>query len=159
GAAGGAAPAAEPSTSAARARASAAAAGAPAASTAGIVGGPLKVGAVITQSGLGDQTPIYHGLDAGLKAVNGQGGVHGITFDLEVLADGTDPSRGQADLRRRVEQDRAFALVGECAPLTDIDAGDYFQQEQIPVFGSCFTSNQQYSNPYMFPLVVKPYLS
>ena len=134
-------------------------AGAPPASTAGVQSGTLKLGAVITQSGLGDQTPIYHGLDAGLKAIDAQGGVRGITFNLEVLDDATDPNRGQADLRRLVEQDHVFSLVGECAPLTDIDAGDYFRQQQVPVFGSCFASNTQYSNPYMFPLVVKPYLS
>jgi branched-chain amino acid transport system substrate-binding protein len=133
--------------------------GAPPASTAGVQSGPLKLGAVITQSGLGDETPIYHGLDAGLKSIDARGGVRGISFNLEVLDDGTDPNRGQADLRRLVEQDHVFALVGECAPLTDIDAGDYFQQQQVPVFGSCFASNTQYSNPYMFPLVVKPYLS
>jgi branched-chain amino acid transport system substrate-binding protein len=133
--------------------------GAPAASNAAVQSGPLKLGAVITQSGLGDETPIYHGLDAGLKYIDARGGVRGITFSLEVLDDGTDPNRGQADLRRLVEQDKVFALVGECAPLTDIDAGDYFAQQQVPVFGSCFASNSQYSNPYMFPLVVKPYLS
>ena len=133
--------------------------GAPPASSAAVASGPLKVGAVITQSGLGDETPIYHGLDAGLKSIDAQGGVRGITFNLEVLDDGSDPNRGQAALRRLVEQDHVFALVGECAPLTDIDAGDYFQQQRIPVFGSCFAANAQYSNPYMFPLVVKPYLS
>ena len=153
--------AASPSPTAASAQPGAvtAAGGAPAASSQGIQSGPLKVGAVITQSGLGDQSPVAHGLDAGLKEINAQGGVHGITFNLEVLDDGTDPNRGQADLRRLVEQDHVFALVGECAPLTDIDASDYFDQQQVPVFGSCFASNQQYSNPYIFPLVVKPYLS
>jgi branched-chain amino acid transport system substrate-binding protein len=132
---------------------------APPAASSAVQSGPMKLGAVITQSGLGDETPIYHGLDAGLKQVDAQGGVRGITFNLEVLDDGTDPNRGQADLRRLVEQDHVFALVGECAPLTDIDAGDYFQQQQVPVFGPCFASNTQYSNPYIFPLVVKPYLS
>ncbi|HEX6489231.1 MAG TPA: ABC transporter substrate-binding protein [Candidatus Dormibacteraeota bacterium] len=134
-------------------------AGAAQASTAAVSGGQIKIGAVITQSGLGDETPIYHGLDAGIKAVNAEGGAHGITFNLEVLDDGSDPNRGQAALRRLVEQDHVFALVGECAPLTDIDASPYFDQQQIPVFGSCFASNQQYADPYMFPLVVKPYLS
>lgn len=134
-------------------------AGAAPASTAAIQSGPLKIGAVITQSGLGDETPIYHGLDAGIKAINAQGGARGITFNLEVLDDGSDPNRGQAALRRLVEQDRVFALVGECAPLTDIDASPYFDQQQIPVFGSCFAANSQYSDPYIFPLVVKPYLS
>src|SRR5579871_2825286 len=62
-----------------------AAGGAAPASTAAVQSGPVKVGAVITQSGLGDQTPVAHGLDAGLKQIDAQGGVHGITFNLEVL--------------------------------------------------------------------------
>jgi ABC-type branched-subunit amino acid transport system substrate-binding protein len=123
----------------------------------GIQDGTITIGAVITQSGLGDETSIYHGLDAAIKEVNANGGVHGLHINLEVLDDGSDPNRGASNLRRLVENDHVFALVGECAPLTDINLGPYFEQQGVPVFGSCFTSNDQFKNPEFFPLVLKPY--
>jgi branched-chain amino acid transport system substrate-binding protein len=119
-------------------------------------GSTIRIGAVITQSGLGDETAAYKGLDAAIKEIDAQGGVKGIKLQLEVADDGSDAGQGRAQLRRLVEQDKVFALVGECAPLTDFDAGDYFQQQQIPVVGSCFAPNAQYSNPFVFPFVVEP---
>lgn len=122
-------------------------------------GGVLKVGAVITQSGLGDETSIYKGLDAAFKTIDDHGGIAGIKVSLEVLDDGTDPNRGQAALRQIVEQDKVFALTGECAPLTDIDATNYFDQQGIPVVGPCFAANTQYADRNIFPIVVQPALS
>jgi len=131
------------------------------ANQAAIQGGEVTIGAVITQSGLGDETPVYHGLDTAIKELNAAGGIRGARVNLEVLDDGTSPDRGQAALRRLVENDHVFALVGECAPLTDIDAGPYFAQQAVPVFGACFTSNDQYTNPQSganqsFSLLLKP---
>jgi ABC-type branched-subunit amino acid transport system substrate-binding protein len=118
----------------------------------------INLGAVITESGLGDETPVYRGLDAAIKEVDAAGGVDGSKLQLEVLDDGTDPNRGQAALRRLVESDHVFALAGECAPLTDINAGPYIEQQQIPTFGSCFASGAEYRNPFFFPIVVEPFL-
>ncbi|MFA5891335.1 MAG: ABC transporter substrate-binding protein [Actinomycetota bacterium] len=119
----------------------------------GVSKGTIKIGAVITQSGLADQTPILRGLSAWIQHVNAAGGVNGRKIELIVEDDGTDTSRGSAALRKLVENDKIFALVSECAPLTDAQNVEYLRKKGVPVIGSCVLGGEQFfKNPYQFPL-------
>lgn len=119
----------------------------------GVSKGTIKIGAVITQSGLADQTPILRGLSSWIQHVNAAGGVNGRKIELIVEDDGTDTSRGSAALRKLVESDKIFALVSECAPLTDAQNIEYLKKKGVPVIGSCVLGGEQFfTNPYQFPL-------
>jgi len=123
----------------------------------GVSKGIIKIGAVITQSGLADQSPVMRGLSAWVQHVNAEGGINGRRIQLIVEDDATDTSRGSAALRKLVENDKVFALVAECAPLTDAQNIEYLKKKGVPVIGSCVLATDQFfKNPFQFPLRVSP---
>ncbi|MFA5786882.1 MAG: ABC transporter substrate-binding protein [Actinomycetota bacterium] len=129
----------------------------PGGSQAGVSKAAIKIGTVVTQTGLVDMSPIVRGLSAWVQHVNAEGGVNGRRIELVVEDDGTDTSRGSAAIRKLVENDKVFALVGECAPLSDVQNIEYLKQKGVPVIGSCILPTDQFkTNRYQFALRPSP---
>jgi branched-chain amino acid transport system substrate-binding protein len=106
---------------------------------------------------LADETPILHGLSAWVQHVNAAGGVNGRKIKLITADDGSDTSRGSAELRKLVEQDKVFALVAECGPLTDAQNFEYLKQKGVPVVGTCILPTKDFNtNPFQYPLRITP---
>ena len=92
----------------------------------------------------GDQ--LATGLQAGLDAINAQGGVNGRKFQLVLYDDGADPAKQLANTKRLVEVDHVFALTMIYAPG---QLGQYVSSVGVPVF----TEGQfddEFTNPWWF---------
>jgi ABC-type branched-subunit amino acid transport system substrate-binding protein len=64
--------------------------------------------------------------------VNAQGGIHGRKITYTVEDDGNDPAKTPEAVRKLVEQDRVFAIVGGSGTATHIGVLDYLKDEEIP---------------------------
>jgi branched-chain amino acid transport system substrate-binding protein len=106
--------------------------------TTGVTGNTIKIGTVRPASGnfaIYDQ--VTTGLDAYIKSVNSAGGVKagdGKTYQLELVKadDGYDPARTPALVKKLVEQDKVFALLGDIGTETNLAVRDYLNQACVP---------------------------
>jgi len=119
-------------------------------------GDTILIGALITQSGPGNVSDGYHAMQAYVQWVNSQGGINGHRLALDVKDDGGNPSVGRAAFQQIVQEDHAFAIVAECAPLTDAVIVDDIAQDQIPVVNDCLTSARGYTSPWLWFNFIKP---
>ena len=106
--------------------------------TTGVEGNTIKIGTVRPASGnyaIYDQ--VTTGLDAYIKSGNAAGGVKagdGKTYQLELVKadDGYDPARTPALVKKLVEQDKVFALLGDIGTETNLAVRDYLNQACVP---------------------------
>lgn len=120
--------------------------------SAGVVaaGATILIGALITQSGPGNVTDGYRAMQAYVQYLNAHGGINGHRLALDVKDDQGNPSVGRPAFQQIVQEDKVFAVVGECAPITDaVIVGD-INQDQVPVVNDCLTSKQGYSSPWIW---------
>jgi ABC-type branched-subunit amino acid transport system substrate-binding protein len=80
---------------------------------------------------------VAEGIRARIEQVNAQGGVKmgdGKTRKIELVIkdDGLDPQRTLANVRKMVEQDQVFALVGTAATPNNLAIGRYINQKKVP---------------------------
>ncbi len=75
---------------------------------------------------------VKKGLESYLNYVNEQGGVHGRKIKLIVEDDGFQPSRTVAAVKKMVEQDEIFAIVGGLGTPTGLAVMDYVLEKQVP---------------------------
>ena len=80
---------------------------------------------------------VAEGIRARIEQVNAQGGVKmadGKTRKIELIIkdDGLDPQRTLANVRKMVEQDEVFALVGTAATPNNLAIGRYITQKKVP---------------------------
>ncbi|MGO4568895.1 ABC transporter substrate-binding protein [Rhizobium sp. 2YAF20] len=80
---------------------------------------------------------VAEGVRARIEQVNAQGGVKmgdGKTRKIELVIkdDGLDPQRTLANVRKMVEQDQVFALVGTAATPNNLAIGRYINQKKVP---------------------------
>ncbi|HVA75296.1 MAG TPA: ABC transporter substrate-binding protein [Acidimicrobiales bacterium] len=92
----------------------------------------------------GDQ--LATGLQAGLDAINAEGGVNGRKFQLVLYDDGADPAKQLANTKRLVEVDHVFALTMIYAPG---QLGQYVSSVGIPVFTEG-QFDEEFTNPWWF---------
>jgi ABC-type branched-subunit amino acid transport system substrate-binding protein len=78
----------------------------------------------------------YSKVSAALKAyfdhVNDHGGVYGRQLKLLVEDDAYDPAKTQTAVRKLVEEDKVFAIVGGLGTATHSAVLDYLKDQQIP---------------------------
>ncbi|MGO7581954.1 ABC transporter substrate-binding protein [Rhizobium ruizarguesonis] len=80
---------------------------------------------------------VAEGIRARIEQVNAEGGVKmgdGKTRKIELVIedDGLDPQRTLANVRKMVEQDQVFALVGTAATPNNLAIGRYINQKKVP---------------------------
>ncbi|HEX6537916.1 MAG TPA: ABC transporter substrate-binding protein, partial [Candidatus Dormibacteraeota bacterium] len=112
--------------------------------------GVIHLGSIITQTGPGRSITMAHALVAWEKSVNASGGVNGCKIDIDggsILDDQGNPDLGASQYRQLWEDDKVFAFVGECAPLTDEQMVPYVQQNSVPLVGECQSATSAYSPP------------
>jgi len=113
-------------------------------------GETILIGAVITQSGPGNVSDGYKAEQAYVQWVNRTGGINGHRLALDVKDDGGNPAVGDPAFQEIVQQDHAFAIVGECAPITDSTLTSQIAQDQVPVDNMCLTTPDAYKSPYIW---------
>jgi branched-chain amino acid transport system substrate-binding protein len=112
--------------------------------------GVIHLGSIITQTGPGRSISMAHALVAWQKSVNASGGVNGCKIDIDggnILDDQGNPNLGASQYRQLWEDQKVFAFVGECAPLTDEQLVGYVQQNNVPLVGECQSAPSAYSPP------------
>ncbi|HZU78244.1 MAG TPA: ABC transporter substrate-binding protein, partial [Dehalococcoidia bacterium] len=116
----------------------------------GVGGGVIHLGSIVTQSGPGRSTSMADAIIAWEKTVNASGGINGYKIDVDggtILDDQGNPDLGASEFRQLWQDDKVFAFVGECAPLTDEQMVSYIQSNDVPMVGECQTSANAYSPP------------
>ncbi|MFW5744655.1 MAG: ABC transporter substrate-binding protein [Spirochaetota bacterium] len=107
---------------------------APGDETAGITDDEILVGSFQALSGAvaAIGVPMKNGMEAYFNFVNDQGGVNGRQIKLLVADDAFDPSRTTVEVKRLVESDGVFALVGGLGTPGNLAIMDYVQEQQVP---------------------------
>ncbi|MFW5737770.1 MAG: ABC transporter substrate-binding protein [Spirochaetota bacterium] len=107
---------------------------APGDETAGITDDEILVGSFQALSGsvAAIGVPVKNGMEAYFNFVNAQGGVNGRQVNLLVADDAFDPSRTTVEVKRLVESDNVFALVGGLGTPGNLAIMDYVEEQQVP---------------------------
>mgnify|MGYP006281571457 FL=1 len=71
-------------------------------------------------------------MEAYFNFVNAQGGVNGRQINLLVADDAFDPSRTTVEVKRLVESDEVFGLVGGLGTPGNLAIMDYVVEQQVP---------------------------
>ena len=116
----------------------------------------IRIGAMLTLSGPGNVTDGYHAEQAYVQYINSQGGVNGHMLELDVKDDQGNPAVGRPRFQQLVQEDKVFAVVGECAPITDGTIVDLINQSQVPVVNDCLTSDAGYHSPWIWYTFIPP---
>ncbi len=109
--------------------------------TKGIEGDTIKIGTVRPESGAYSiYDTVTKGLEAYVTAVNTDGGVtagDGKTYKLELVKadDAYDPAKTPAEVRRLVEQEGIFAMVGEIGTSNNLAVRQYMNDNCVPSIG------------------------
>ena len=112
--------------------------------------GVIHLGSIITQTGPGRSITMAHALIAWEKSVNARGGINGCLVEIDggnILDDQGNPDLGASEYRQLWEDNKVFAFVAECAPLTDEQMVGYIQQNDVPVVGECQSAPSAYQPP------------
>ncbi len=107
---------------------------APGDETAGITEDEVLVGSFQALSGpvAAIGVPVKNGMEAYFNFVNAQGGVNGRQINLLVADDAFDPSRTTVEVKRLVESDGVFGLVGGLGTPGNLAIMDYVVEQQVP---------------------------
>ena len=111
-------------------------------------GAPVKIGAVVTQTGAINFAAAAQGTKAYVDMVNRAGGVNGRKIALDLRDDQLDPARGRQQAQQLLA-DGAFAFVGWNAPLTENGIVPFLEQNRIPMVGA-YGQQQEYHSRYSF---------
>jgi branched-chain amino acid transport system substrate-binding protein len=86
----------------------------------------------ISQTPAAAYAPIADGLRAYFEYINSQGGVYGRKITFLVGDDHYNPADAVEVVRRLVEQDKVFAIVGGLGDPTQLAVIDYLEEEGVP---------------------------
>ncbi|MCD6450643.1 MAG: ABC transporter substrate-binding protein [Thermotogaceae bacterium] len=119
---------------------------------------PDKVVIGTFQALSGPYAVIGQGMTKGMKAyfnwVNSNGGVHGRKIELIVADDQLNPSKTVVEVKRLVEEDKVFAIVGGLGTYGCLAVMDYLNSKGVP-FVYQGSGSSKLSNPpkkYVFPV-------
>jgi branched-chain amino acid transport system substrate-binding protein len=97
---------------------------------------PDKVVIGTFQALSGPYAIIGQGMSKGMKAyfnwVNDNGGIHGRKIELIIADDQLNPSKTVVEVKRLVEQDKVFAIVGGLGTYGCLAVMDYLNENQVP---------------------------
>lgn len=116
----------------------------------GISGGVIHLGSIITQTGPGRSISMAHALVAWEKTINDGGGINGYKVSIDIKDDQGNPDLGASQYRQLNEDEKVFAMVAECAPITDAQEVGYIRSSGLPVIGECQSSPAAYSLPTLW---------
>ncbi|MDQ6857246.1 MAG: ABC transporter substrate-binding protein [Candidatus Dormibacteraeota bacterium] len=123
----------------------------------GVSGGVIHLGSIVTQTGPGRSISMAHALVAWEKTVNASGGINGLQVSIDIKDDQGNPDLGASEYRQLNEDEKVFAMVAECAPITDAQEVGYIRQSNLPVVGDCQSSPPAYSLPTLWVGGPTPY--
>jgi ABC-type branched-subunit amino acid transport system substrate-binding protein len=122
----------------------------------GVTATSIKLGATVVQGGIGASFlgPVRYGLKGVADKVNKAGGICGRRLDLKLLDDNWDPNLGFQYIQNLVQDEKVFALaVNPSSEGLRIASGQkYFARTQTPVVGSDGMLNDQYQDPWVWPI-------
>jgi branched-chain amino acid transport system substrate-binding protein len=111
-------------------------------------GAPIKIGAVVSQTGAINFAASAQGTKAYIDKVNAAGGVNGRRIVLDLRDDQLDPARGRQQAQQLLA-DGVFAFVGWNAPLTENGIVPFLEQNKVPLVGA-YGQQQEYHSRYSF---------
>ncbi|HZS13731.1 MAG TPA: ABC transporter substrate-binding protein [Candidatus Dormibacteraeota bacterium] len=125
---------------------------------AGVGGGVIRIGDITTQTGPGRSITMAHAVTAWAKWTNAHGGIDGYKINLDLRDDAGNPDTGAADYHDFAGGgDAVFAMVGECAPITDEQMAGFINQNHMVMVGECQAPADMYTSPYMWLAGPNPY--
>lgn len=122
------------------------------AATHGIQGHTILLGSIITQTGPGRSIPMAHAITAWVNSVNQKGGINGYKFNLDLRDDAGNADTGSSEYHAFAQDEKVFAMLGECAPITDAQMVSYVNNEKgaLILVGECQSADSAYSSPYIW---------
>jgi ABC-type branched-subunit amino acid transport system substrate-binding protein len=118
--------------------------------TCGVQGNTLLVGSIITLTGPGRSKTMADAVSAWVQSVNRAGGVAGHQINFQPKDDGGNSDTGASQYREFAEGEHVFALLGECAPVTDETQVSYVNQQKLILVGECQSADAAYTSPYIW---------
>jgi branched-chain amino acid transport system substrate-binding protein len=111
-------------------------------------GAPIKVGAVVTQTGAINFASSAQATKAYFDMINRAGGVNGHKIVLDMRDDQLDPARGRQQAQQLLASG-VFAFTGWNAPLTENGITSFLAQNKMPLIGG-YGMQEEYHSPYAF---------
>jgi branched-chain amino acid transport system substrate-binding protein len=111
-------------------------------------GAPIKVGAVVSQTGAINFASSAQATKAYFDKVNRAGGVNGHKIVLDLRDDQLDSTRGRQQAQQLLAEG-VFAFVGWNAPNTENGITQFLEQNKIPLIGA-YGQQAEYHSPYAF---------
>ncbi len=109
---------------------------------------PIKIGAIVTQTGAINFAASAQGTKAYLDRVNARGGINGHKIVLDLRDDQLDAARGRQQAQQLLA-DGVFAFAGWNAPLTEQDIVPFLESNKIPLIGG-YGTRPEYKSPYAY---------
>ncbi|MCU1693752.1 MAG: transporter permease, partial [Frankiales bacterium] len=109
-------------------------------------GAPIKVGAIVTQTGAINFASAAQGAKAWFDKVNAAGGVNGRRIELDLRDDQLDPARGRQQAQQMLAGG-VFAFAAWNAPLTENGIVPFLEQNRVPLIGA-YGQQAEYHSPY-----------
>jgi branched-chain amino acid transport system substrate-binding protein len=111
-------------------------------------GAPIKVGAIVSQTGAINFASSAQATKAYFDIVNRAGGVNGHKIVLDLRDDQLDSARGRQQAQQLVASG-VFAFTAWRAPLTENGIVPFLAQNKIPLIGA-YGEQEEYHSPYSF---------
>ncbi len=111
-------------------------------------GAPIKIGAVVSQTGAINFASSAQATKAYFDRVNSQGGVNGHKIVLDLRDDQLDSSRGRQQAQQLLAEG-VFAFVGWNAPNSESTITGFLEQNKIPLIGA-YGTQAEYHSPYAY---------
>ena len=124
--------------------------------TQGITGDTIKIGTVRPASGpYSIYDTVTKGIEKFFESQNAKGGIKagdGKSYKVELVKedDGYDPARTPALVKKLVEQDGVFALVGDIGTETNLAVRDYLNEKCVPSIALA-TGSTEWGNAAKYP--------
>ncbi len=91
--------------------------------------------------------PFTYGVQAWVKWVNDHGGINGYTFNYDTADNAYDPSRSLTVMKKLVNQDHVFAVVGDVGTIPNNAVMPFIKQTGIPDIAPGFSSDPFVKEP------------
>lgn len=111
-------------------------------------GAPIKIGAVVSQTGAINFASSAQATKAYFDRVNSRGGVNGHKIILDLRDDQLDSTRGKSQAQQLLAEG-VFAFVGWNAPNTESDITKFLEQNKIPLIGA-YGTQAEYHSTYAY---------
>lgn len=112
-------------------------------------GAPIKVGAIVSQTGAINFASSAQATKAYFDMVNRAGGVNGHKIELDLRDDQLDATRGQQQAQQLLAEG-VFAFAGWNAPNTESNnIAAFLEQNKVPLIGA-YGQQSEYHSPYAF---------